>query len=194
MYYLIKSSLDDLAQTEDIEVVWRSFELRPKGMPSLPPEHEQAYRERIAASWPGVQQMARERFGVELVSHRWGISSRLALEGAKFAEEKGRGPAFHEAMFRAHFIEDRDFGDRDTLADLAEEAGLDRQEFLQAIDSGTYAAAVEADVALARAYGFNGVPATLIQDKYHVAGAQPLDALLDIVRQVKELEAKNRPG
>lgn len=194
MCYIIKSSLDDLAQTEDIEVVWKSYELRPQGAPPLPPAHEQAYRERIAAAWPEVQRMARERFGVELVSHRWGVSSRLALEGAKFAEEKGLGPAFHEAMFRAHFIEDRDFGDRDTLADLAEEAGLDRQEFLQAVDSRAYAAAVEADVAQARAYGFNGVPATLIQEKYHVPGAQPLDALLDIVRQVKELEAKNGTG
>lgn len=191
---MIKSSLDGLAQTEEIEVIWRSFELRPQNAPPLPPEHEQAYRERIAAAWPGVQRMARERFGLELKSHRWGVSSRLALEGAKFAEEKGLGPAFHEAMFRAHFIEDRDFGDRETLADLAEEAGLDRQEFLQTVDSRTYAAAVEADVAQARAYGFNGVPATLIQDKYHVAGAQPLDALLDIVRQVKELEAKNGTG
>lgn len=191
---MIKSSLDDLAKAEDIEVVWKSYELRPQGAPPLPPAHEQAYRERIAAAWPEVQRMARERFGVELVSHRWGVSSRLALEGAKFAEEKGLGPAFHEAMFRAHFIEDRDFGDRDTLADLAEEAGLDRQEFLQAVDSRAYAAAVEADVAQARAYGFNGVPATLIQEKYHVPGAQPLDALLDIVRQVKELEAKNGTG
>lgn len=191
---MIKSSLDDLAKAEDIEVVWKSYELRPQGAPPLPPAHEQAYRERIAAAWPEVQRMARERFGVELVSHRWGVSSRLALEGAKFAEEKGLGPAFHEAMFRAHFIEDRDFGDRDTLADLAEEAGLDRQEFLQAVDSRAYAAAVEADVAQARAYGFNGVPATLIQEKYHVPGAQPLDALVDIVRQVKELEAKNGTG
>lgn len=191
---MIKSSLDDLAQTEDIEVVWRSYELRPQGAPPLPPAHERAYRERIAAGWPEVQRMARERFGLELKSHRWGVSSRLALEGAKFAEERGLGPVFHEAMFRAHFIEDRDFGDRETLAGLAEEVGLDRQEFLQAVDSHAYAAMVDADVAQARAYGFNGVPATLIQDKYHVPGAQPLDALLDIVRQVKELEAKNGTG
>lgn len=191
---MIKSSLDDLAKTEDIEVIWKSFELRPVDAPPLPPAHEQAYRERIAAAWPGVQQMARERFGLELKAHRWGVSSRLALEGAKFAEEKGLGPAFHEAMFRAHFVEDRDFGDRDTLADLAEETGLDRQEFLQAIDSHIYAAAVDADVAQAQAYGFNGVPAVLIQNKYHVAGAQPLETLLDIVRQVKELEASATAG
>lgn len=185
---MFKSSLDRLAETEDIEVIWKSFELRPKGAPPLPPQQEQAYRERIAAGWPRVQQMARDNFGLELKTHRWGVSSRLALEGAKFAEARGLGPAYHEAMFRAHFVEDRDFGDRDTLADLAEEAGLNRQEFLQAIDAGAYARAVNDDVAQARAYNINGVPATIIAEKYFVSGAQPLEALEDIVRQVKERE------
>jgi predicted DsbA family dithiol-disulfide isomerase len=157
-------------------------------MPSLPAEQEQAYKERIAAAWPRTQQMARDHFGVEMKSHRWGVKSRLALEGAKFAEEKGLGEAYHQAMFTAHFIEDRDFGDREILGDLAAEVGLERAEFLTAIESRAYAAAVDEDVAQARAYGINGVPAAIIQGKYMVSGAQPLAALQDIVRQVKARE------
>lgn len=183
-----KASLDRLAKTEDIEVVWRSFELRPQNMPPLPPAQEEAYKARIAAAWPRTQQMAQQNFGVEMKTHRWGVSSRLALEGAKFAEEKGLGEAYHQAMFQAHFVEDRDFGDLETLADLAEEVGLDRVEFITAIESGAYAKAVDTDVAQAHAYGISGVPAAIIQDKYLVSGAQPLEALQDIVRQVRERE------
>ena len=185
---MIKSSLDQLAETEEIEVTWKSFELRPLHAPPMPPNQEQAYKERIAAAWPRTSQMARDHFGVEMNHHRWGVKSRLALEGAKYAEEKGVGEAYHEAMFRAHFIEDRDFGDLQILADLAEEVGLNRAEFVEVVEKGVYAEQVELDVAQAHAYGINGVPATLIQQKYLVSGAQPFEALQDIVQQVKNRE------
>jgi predicted DsbA family dithiol-disulfide isomerase len=188
---MIKSSLDELANTEEIEIIWKSFELRPAGAPPLAPAQEQAYKERIAAAWPRTQQMARDHFGVELKSHSWGVKSRLALEGSKYAEEKGFGEAYHEAMFKAHFVEDRDFGDLETLADLAAEIGLDREAFLAAVSNGAYAEAVDADIAQAYAYGVNGVPATVIQGKYMVSGAQPLAALQDIVRQIKARENIN---
>jgi predicted DsbA family dithiol-disulfide isomerase len=191
---MIWFSLNRLTEIEEIEVVWKSYELRPLNMPPLPEAQENAYRERIAAGWPQVQQIAKERFGVELKFHRWGVKSRYALEGAKFAEEKGLGEAYHEAMFKAHFVEDRDFGDLDTLANLAAEVGLDRAEFMAAIKSGAYAKQVDADVAQAYAYGLQGVPATIIEQKYLVSGAQPVEVLEDIVRQVKESESAAKRG
>ncbi|GIK39393.1 MAG: hypothetical protein BroJett011_32260 [Chloroflexota bacterium] len=183
---MIKASLDRLAQTEAIEVIWKSYELRPQDAPPLPGAVEKAYRERIAAGWPQVQQIAQERFGVEMKSHRWGVKSRLALEGAKYAEEKEAGPAYHEAMFKAHFVEDRDFGDLETLGDLAAEVGLDRAEFLEAVKNRIYAPQVDADISQAQAYGLQGVPAMIIEQKYLVSGAQPFEVLLDVVQQIKQ--------
>ncbi len=182
----MKASLDRLAETEEIEIIWKSYELRPAAAPPLPEAIEKAYRERIAAGWPQVQQMAQERFGVELKTHRWGVKSRYALEGAKFAEAKGFGDAYHEAMFKAHFVDDRDFGDLETLGDLAAAVGLDRVEFLSAVKSGAYAQPVDAEVRQAQAYGLQGVPATLIEQKYLISGAQPLEALQNVVQQIKQ--------
>jgi predicted DsbA family dithiol-disulfide isomerase len=183
---MLKSSLDKLAQTEAVEVIWKSYELRPKNAPPLPEAIEKAYREHIAAVWPQTQQTARERFGVEMKSHRWGVKSRYALEGAKFAEEKGLGDAYHQAMFKAHFVDDQDFGDLNTLAGLATEVGLDRAEFLAALESGVYTVQVDTDISQAMAYGLQGVPATIIEHKYLISGAQPYEALLDIVQQIKQ--------
>jgi predicted DsbA family dithiol-disulfide isomerase len=191
---MIKASLDRLAQTEEIELIWKSYELRPLNAPPMPEAQEKAYRERIEAGWPRVQQIANERFGVEMKTHRWGVKSRYALEGAKFAEEKGLGEAYHEAMFKAHFVEDRDFGDLDTLGDLAAEVRLDRDEFLAAIKSGAYAQQVDADVTQAYAYGLQGVPATIIEQKYLVSGAQPVEVLQDVVRQIKAKESEFANG
>ncbi|HRV91422.1 MAG TPA: DsbA family protein [Anaerolineae bacterium] len=190
---MIKASLDRLAQVEAIDIQWKSYELRPLNAPPLPPVQEEDYKQRIAAAWPRTRQTAQVNFGVEMIYHRWGVKSRLAHEGAKFAEEKGLGEAYHAAMYKAHFIEDRDFGDLEILADIAEEVGLDRAEFVAAIENHTYAAEVDQDVAQAQAYGIQGVPATVIEGKYMVSGAQPFEALVDIVRQVKEHEAKQTP-
>lgn len=60
---MVQASLARLAQTEPIEIIWKSYELRPGTMPPLPETVEKAYRERIAAGWPRVQQIAKERFG-----------------------------------------------------------------------------------------------------------------------------------
>lgn len=183
---MLKSGLDELAKVEDIEIIWKSYELRPAGAPPLPPEYEASYRERMEAGWPRVQQIARERFGLELKSHRWGVKSRYALEGAKYAEEKGFGDAYHEAMFKAHFVADRDFGNLEILGDLAAAVGLDRADFLAAVSSGAYAPPVDADIGQAQAYGLQGVPATIIAQKYLISGAQPFEALQEIVQQIKQ--------
>jgi predicted DsbA family dithiol-disulfide isomerase len=183
---MVKSSLDQLAATEPIQVIWKSYELRPPNAPPMPIAQEEAYKAKIAAMWPQTQQIAQEKFGVEMKTHRWGVKSRLALEGAKFAEEKGLGDAYHEAIFKAHFIEDRDFGDLATLTELAGEVGLDQAEFQQAITSGAYTALVDADIDQAQMYGLQGVPATIVEDKYLISGAQPLEVWQDVVRQVKE--------
>lgn len=185
---MIKSSLDELATTEKIEVIWRSFELRPNDGPQLLSTQEQAYKERVAAAWPQTRQTAKARFGVEMKYHRWGINSRLALEGAKLAEEKGVGEAYHKRMFKAHFVDDQDFGDLEILADLAAEVGLDRAKFVMDIKSGVYAPQVDADVSQARAYGLTAVPATVIEGKYLLPGAQSLDFLIQVVEKIKANE------
>jgi predicted DsbA family dithiol-disulfide isomerase len=63
----------------------------------------------------------------------------------------------------------------DELADLAAEVGLDRATVVAELQAGTYADAVTADIAQARAFGINAVPFYVIDGKYGVSGAQSPD-------------------
>ena len=63
---MAESGLDSLCQTHDVTVEWRAYELHPAGAQPLPPQVEARIREKIAAGWPRVQQIAHERFGLEL--------------------------------------------------------------------------------------------------------------------------------
>ena len=177
--------MEQLQQTNDpgfpaVSVHWRSFELRPKGAPPIPPE----YRARIEASRPQLYAIARERYGRTMNPGPFGIDSRPALVGAKYAETMDRGPAYHDLVMRADRQQARDIGDRDVLADLAAQAGLDRSGFLAALDDPACDAQVQSDVDLAHEYGLNGVPALVFDNRYLVSGAQPADVLRRMVTQI----------
>lgn len=163
-----------------MQVRWRSFELRPAGAPPMPPE----YRARIEASRPQLYAIARERYQRTMNPGPFGINSRVALVGEKVAESMGRGGQYHDAVMRAYWSDARDISDRTVLADCAVESGLERARFEAALDDPTFDRMVQADVELARAYGLNGVPAMVFNDKYLVSGAQPADVLRQVVDRI----------
>lgn len=163
-----------------MEIVWRSFELRPANAPPISEE----YRARILAARPQMQAMARERYGLELDSGPFGIDSRPALIGAKFAEAQGVGAAYHAAVFGAYWQEALSIEDTAVLADIAEKVGLDREAFLQALMDEKWDTAVATDIQLAHHYGLSSVPALVFGNKYLVVGAQPYEVLVQATQQV----------
>lgn len=182
---MAESSLDSLRQQREVTVEWRAYELRPADAPPIPPQVEAAYRERIAAGWPRVQQMALERFGLELkrMEEAAPRPTRLAHIGAKYALAQGpsQGEAYHKAVFRAHWQELRNISDAVVLADIAGEVGLDREAFSAALADPDYQAAVEGDEYWAYQQQLSGVPAFIFGMRYLVSGAQPPEVLAEVV-------------
>lgn len=145
----------------------------------MPPE----YRARIEAGRPQLEAMARDRYGLELNVGPFGINSRPALVGAKFAEAHGVGEVYHDAVFRAYWQEAQNIEDLDVLAGLATAVGLDRDEFLAALDNPTYQQEMLGDVQQAFQYGLSGVPALVYNNKYLVSGAQPYELLAQVAEK-----------
>lgn len=185
--FLASSSLEKLEASHPVEVHWHSYELRPKGSPPMPAE----YRARINASKPRLYAMAREQYGLELNQGPFGINSRPALAGAKFAEQQGVGREYHHAMMVGYWIDAKDIGDRNVLADLAVSIGLDRDAYLAALDDPRYDDQVQEDINQARDYGLNGVPALVFDNRYLISGAQPYPLLVQATEQVQAELAKD---
>ena len=96
---------------------------------------------------------------------------------------RGVQDAVKERLLRAYFTEGEAVGDRETLVRLAAEAGLDADEVRAALDDQRYAGAVRADEAEAGAIGISGVPFFVVDRKYGVSGAQPAEALLQVLER-----------
>jgi predicted DsbA family dithiol-disulfide isomerase len=180
----VASSLEKLKEEGRVAVHWRSYELRPAGS-RLPPE----YRERILSARPRLYAIARERYGIEIHEGPFGINSRPALTGAKYAESQGKGDSYHMAVFRAYWRQALSIDKREVLARIAEDIGLDAGSFLAALDDKWLEAEVLADQEEAYAHGLTGVPALVFLRKYLVMGAQPYAVLKEIVERIESGEA-----
>lgn len=180
--YAVNFSLEKLKQSHDIEIRWRSYELRPQGSPPVPADHK-AYIENVAH--PRFQAMMREQHGIEIKSGSFGINSRPALIGAKYAEAQGVGEAYQDTVKRLYWLEGRNIEDLDVLKEIATAVGLDAEAYTAALKEPSYEALVDADIAQAREFGLSGVPALVFENKYLVSGAQPYEHLAEVVNSIE---------
>jgi predicted DsbA family dithiol-disulfide isomerase len=111
-------------------------------------------------------------------------NSRLSQELGKWADTQPGGEAFHDAMFRAYFVEGRDISQPAVLLEIAQSVGLPVDAAREVLEKRTFKAAVDADWKLSRQYGVTGVP-TFVVGRHGVVGAQPYEALEQLVNKVK---------
>lgn len=91
--------------------------------------------------------------------------------------------ALIEALFRAYFIEGRYIGDREVLAAIAGEAGLDPAQALAWLNSEEGARDIGRMDRQARSMGISGVPFFIFNQRLGVSGAQGSVALADALVQ-----------
>jgi len=108
--------------------------------------------------------------------------SKQACCGFFFAREKGRGAAYHDGVYRARWLEAGDIGQEETLAEVAERAGLARAEFLAALREARYEAALERSNEDARAEGVFGFPFFIYEGKRFWGN----DRIEWLVREIKK--------
>lgn len=108
-------------------------------------------------------------YNFDAVQH---TNTTRAHELLHFAKAQGKQAELKELLLRAYFVEGRHVADLDTLAELAQEAGLDRTEALSALTTRKFTADVQADIAQGHGAGVTGVPFYLIDSKYSLFGAK----------------------
>ena len=139
-------------------------------------------RERAAEAWPDDGKGFEMRVGE--TSRIWNTfdAHRLLHWAGSIGLAEQR--ALKEALFRAHFTDNRPLPDAEVLTDAAEAAGLDRAEAARVLADGRYAAEVREAEALWRSRGISAVPAVVVEGKYLISGGQPAAVFKEALRKI----------
>jgi predicted DsbA family dithiol-disulfide isomerase len=189
----LEKALDSFEHADDVEIVWRSFELDP----SAPKEPVETVAEALGRKYGGGPEAGTQMVDrVEAVAAEEGLlfrhhqSLRVNTVDAHrvlhLALETG-GPALQgrlkEALLAAYFVETENVADHDTLLRIAAGVGLDEVRVKEVLTGDEYAEAVEADVREAVSLGATGVPFYVVDRKYGIAGAQPGEVFAQVLEK-----------
>ena len=88
-----------------------------------------------------------------------------------------------EELFSRFFLHGQHIGDLDILADIAADAGMDREAALKRLVSAEGRQETSAEVARAHEIGVTGVPCFIFDRKIAVMGAQPAQHLAEAMHE-----------
>ncbi|WP_340084400.1 DsbA family oxidoreductase [Siminovitchia sp. FSL H7-0308] len=188
----LEKALSQFAHRDQVQVEFKSFELDP----DAPRDTEKSNHERLAEKYGMTvekakqmgenirQQAADEGLDFQfdtLVPTNTFDAHRLT----HFAKKKGKGQELAEKLLYAYFTESKHLGDHAVLANIAEASGLDREEALAILkDDTAYAEEVRHDERAAQQMGVRGVPFFVMNQKYGISGAQPMQTFLNALQKV----------
>ncbi|MFJ5716956.1 DsbA family oxidoreductase [Neobacillus sp. NPDC093127] len=193
----LEEALSQFPDKDKVEVEFKSFELDPNSSKN---------------SGENIHEVLAKKYGMSLEKAKQanqGVGSQAATVGltfnfdemkptntfdahrlAKFAKTQGKEAVVSEKLLHAYFAESKHIGDLETLADIAEDAGLNRQEVVTILnDKHAFAADVRQDESLAQQYGVRGVPYFVINQKYAISGAQPTETFIGALQKVWQEES-----
>ncbi len=99
------------------------------------------------------------------------------------AAAHGKQDAAKERLLSDHFEHGRDIGSSEHLTALGLDLGIDAGELEELFTSDKYADEVRQDFAEGRALGVRGVPFFVIDRRFGLSGAQPVDTFTAALEQ-----------
>ncbi len=102
-----------------------------------------------------------------------------------FARDKGKEWETTESLFSAYFTEGRNLNDTEHLVEIATRVGLDEAEVRAYLTSGENADEVLQSQQTAAELGIQGVPFFVIDGKYGISGAQPVEVFLQALDMIQ---------
>ncbi len=185
-----ENALAGFKHRDQVEVVWKSFELDPHA----PRTSEETLNQMLAKKYGmSEEKAAAANQRVTTLAAQEGLAYHLdqahpgntfdAHRLIHFAASRGLQGEMKERLMHAYFSEGQPVGNRETLVKLGAEVGLDAEEVRNVLAGDEYADEVNADKREASLLGINGVPFFVIDEKYGISGAQPTELFQQALEQ-----------
>lgn len=200
--YLGKSYFDkavsELGIEDKLSIEWKSFQLNAEmgtiGISTLEylEKNKGMRKEDVEASFESIKN-AGSTVGLNFdFENAIAVNTAAAHRLIQAAKAKGLGNEIEEALFRAHFTEGKNVADLAELELIGLNAGLSKSEIDSAQSNSEFQMALEADLYEASQIGVRGVPFFVLDRKYAISGAQPVEVFKKTLEKVvKEWENNN---
>ncbi len=194
----LETALEHFPNKEEVEIEFKSFELDPNAPKNSDIHINEALAKKYGMS---VEEAKRANEGLKQQAATVGLDFNFdnmkptntfdAHRLAKYAKTVGKEADLTEKLLSAYFTESKNVGDQETLLTIAEAAGIDRESALNVLnDEKEFSNDVRIDQAIAGQYGIRGVPYFIINQKYAISGAQPMESFVGALQKVWDEENK----
>ncbi|MFN4150075.1 MAG: DsbA family protein [Candidatus Sericytochromatia bacterium] len=185
-----EEALSKFENKENVEVEWKSFQL----MPDAQKESNISLNEMLASRYGKSLDWARE-MNNNVSNSAKEVGLNFDLDNAKFtntldghrlihlASEFGLQDKAKEKLLSSYFVEGKHLGKNSTLIEIAKELGIEENIAIEMLESDKYKKEVQEEIITGQKLGLTGVPFFVFNRKYAVAGAQPSETFLDILKQ-----------
>lgn len=192
----LDKALETFEYKDDVEIEYKSYLL----MPDMEYQPGVSYYEFFADKFGVPVEKAKEQLkqqadtaeGSGVIMNHDIAKPANTFDGHRvfqYAEEQGKGTEFFKRFYAAHFTEGEIISDTDAIVRMSEEVGLDGDAVRDIVENGKNTDKVEQDIAQAQKLGVQGVPFFLVNDKYSISGAQPVELFQQALNQIWEEEA-----
>jgi predicted DsbA family dithiol-disulfide isomerase len=179
----LNRALASFPHRDEVTIVHRSFQLDP----NFPTGEVQSSREMLKAKYGMSDAQIEANNGrLEATARAEGLDPYIVTENRigntgltheflAFASENGIESEAWELLYRNYFGEMGDIFTVDALVELGARLGLDIETTRAVLTDHRYANRVRADGEEAQRFGATGVPFIVLDRRYAVVGAQPLE-------------------
>ena len=186
----LDQALAALGDEVSAQIHFQPFELNP----NMPAEGQDIVEhiaekygsspEQIEANQQNIRERGAETGFVFAAGERRIYNTFDAHRLLHWAGLENRQQALKEALLKAYFSDLKNPSDRRTLADIAQNVGLDRMRAEAILASSEFAAEVREAEQLWVSRGVSSVPTIVFNDQYAVSGGQPADVFIGAIRQI----------
>lgn len=197
----LQLALEQFEHADEVSVVWHSFQLDPDAPAQVDGSNVERLAEKYGMSLEEAttsqQELAADAAEVGL-DYQWekvvSGNSYDAHRLIHLARFQGIEEQVTDRIMRAWYSEGASIGDREVLVGLAVEAGLDEVAVRGVLESDSFGHEVRTDIAVAQQIGISSVPTFVLDQKFGVPGAQPVDVMLNAIRYAWEDQGNTASG
>jgi predicted DsbA family dithiol-disulfide isomerase len=186
----VEKALARFDNRDDVEVVHHSFQLNPSAPRDRTSNRREMLMQKYRLAPPEADEMDARMTRTAAVEgldfHLEGTATGNTFDAHQLVHlgrDRGLEDAVVERFYRAYFTEQRSLFEKESLLDLAAEAGLDREAAAATLRDNRYAEAVATDIKSARHLGATGVPFFVIDGHYGISGAQAPEVFLEVLQK-----------